>query len=373
MNEAKLGEPIPTILVDARMVSARGHGIGRYVEDIARAYAAESQNDTLPFRLQFLWYVGNRKLGIWCELPTVDSKTAFLSPLEALRLQSEIKETGAAIYHTPSFSSLLSYPCPTIQTVHDLNHLHFGGVKEKIYYRTILRRSLRMVSQIATVSETSRAELSKWLGISTQEIALVPNAVIVSAGTKIDLDAKLTELGLEHKKFFFSFANGKTHKNLDFLLNAYSKYHSTVQEPYPLLLTMDRRDYLGLLPKGIVFLPEELQGEVYAILAKARCLCFPSLYEGFGRPPLEALQLGVPALISDIPVHRELVRSLPNLGFTLLPLDSADAWAEVLRECADITAPFWGENEISKFQSAFTLSAMWAVQRELYCKLVGEL
>ena len=297
------------ILVDARMIGGVGHGIGNYVLDMA---AALSERD-LPFELHYLVAKGsNSPLR---NLPHRESSVRFLHPLEAWKLPKELE--GFHLFHSPSFMSLASYPCAHVQTVHDLNHLHYGNPIHKLYYQRLLFPSLQKAKAIISVSETAAKELRDWLWAKGEGkvVEIAYNAISEPEPAEI---GTLEKLGL--KKFFFCLSNPKPHKNLSFLETAHANAWDQ-GDCLPLALSTS-----GPYQEGIFRTGPLGPAQIAALFQGAHALLFPSLYEGFGRPPLEAALSGCTPIVSDIPVHREVLAGVRETEF-LDPRDTK-AWEE---------------------------------------------
>lgn len=297
------------VLVDARMIGGVGHGIGNYVLDMAAALAERD----LPFELTYLVAKGsNSPLR---NLPHRESAIRFLHPLEAWRLPKELE--GFHLFHSPSFMSLASYPCAHIQTVHDLNHLHYGNPLHKLYYQKLLYPSLQKAKAVISVSKTAAKELENWLGAKGEkksvEVAL--NAIAEPATAET---GALEKLGL--KKYFFCLSNPKPHKNVTMLETAHA--HAWDQgDCLPLALSTQGPYQEGIFRTG----PLE-PARITALFQAAQAFFFPSLYEGFGRPPLEAALAGCQPIVSDIPVHREVLAGVTEAEF--LDPRNTKAWED---------------------------------------------
>lgn len=299
------------VVIDARMVGGVGHGIGNYVLDIAAAL----KDRDLPFEVLYLVAKGsNSPLR---ELAHHESKVKFLHPLESWRLPKELAALKPDLFHSPSFMSLASYPCPHVQTVHDLNHLQFGGLFHKLYYRKLLLPSLISARAVLSVSRTAAMELKEWLQkhgtIKAVDVAL--NAIAEPASPEEDT---LRKFGL--KKFFFCLSNPKSHKNLAMLESAHADAWDQ-GNCLPLAISTE-----GTYQEGIFRTGPLSSARITALFEGAQAFFFPSLYEGFGRPPLEAALAGCKPVVSDIPVHREVLAGVKEAEF-LDPRDSK-AWKE---------------------------------------------
>lgn len=309
------------IVIDARMVGPTGHGIALYVQQLAKGLAAAKR----PYEPFYLLSPECPKDSELRALPHAESQIPFLDKRELWALRQEIANLKPALYHSPSFSSLLRYPCPHVQTVHDLNHLHFGGWKEKLYYRFALLPSLKKAKALATVSETSAGEIREWLaqhGIH-REVFLAPNAIEEFPSES----AALTRFGLKPGEYFFVLSNPKPHKNLTMLIKAYQQARAQSALP-PLVISTTGESAQGVIHTGPLQDPE-----VGALLHHAKSFFFPSLYEGFGRPPLEAALAGTIPVVSSLPVHREALAGVKEAIF--LDPNAAAQWQESFLKMAN--------------------------------------
>jgi glycosyltransferase involved in cell wall biosynthesis len=298
------------IVIDARMIGAVGHGIGNYVLDLAAAL----QEMDLPWEFFYLVAPGCQH-PLLLSLPHQESKLPFLHRLEPWLLAKELRALEPSLFHTPSFASLSNYPCPHIQTIHDLIHLSYGGLFQRLYYRTLVKPSLRRAVEVHTVSESARAELAAWAGTDLP-YRVVTNAVVPSPAGDRRLLAKF---GLEKEEYFFCLSNPKAHKNVDMLLGAHAEANARGKS-LPLVVNVP-----GPKLAGVVRISSPTSEEIAALYAFARAYYFPSLVEGFGRSPLEAALQGTRPVVSAIPAHEELFR-FPEVAF-LNPRDP-NLWTE---------------------------------------------
>ncbi len=328
---------LPRVVIDARMVGPHLHGIARYVSLLAQGLAAKP---SLSFEPVFLIQAGMEGLFHGFEERVV--RTPFLDLKEPWLLPIVIKKLKPALYHSPSFSSLAFSPCPTIVTIHDLNHLQYGGPAEKFYYQLVLKPFAKRSKKVLTVSEFSRREIEPWLNEKRGEnsIQVVKNALDpnLDANGAVDEESRLKSLGLTKDRYFLSLSTEKPHKNLSTLVRAYLRWTGddpTLATAFPLAITSDAFPS----ERGLVRLGRLDETDLRIVLKNARALFFPSLYEGFGLPPVEAASIGVPVVVSDIPAHREalLVSGASETQF-VDPLN-IDGWKNAFARAAEGRLP----------------------------------
>jgi glycosyltransferase involved in cell wall biosynthesis len=198
---------------------------------------------------------------------------------------------------------------------HSLSVIHDAAVYRTPFNFTRGYRSFHQLlgwllarrSRIATVSHFSRQELSEVLGISPSRIAVVPNGSEHLRGVEPDASV-MQELRLQPQRFFLFIGSPVPNKNLGTAIAAFAR----LGEPDVCFVIVGAVDGAVFgrdkpqLPPGVVMAGRLSDAQVAALLQEARALVFPSLYEGFGIPPLEAMLQRCPVIASDIPAVREV-------------------------------------------------------------------
>jgi len=196
----------------------------------------------------------------------------------------------------------------------------------------IIDRLLARRAVVATVSEFSRRELADVLPVAARDIVVAPNG---AEHLSIAPDAGVVErLGLTKNGYFLTLGNLTRNKNLAVALRALAR----LQPGSAKLVAVGRMERTvfgsaGLPEPGAdVLLPGRLDdAEVAGLMQGARALIFPSIYEGFGIPPLEAMQFGTPVVASTIPPVREVC---DDAALYCDPLDTASI-AQAMRTILD--------------------------------------
>jgi alpha-1,3-rhamnosyl/mannosyltransferase len=256
---------------------------------------------------------------------------------------------GVDVLFSPYDKGPLRSRCPVVLTVHDLLFLtlsEFRGVRRALYNRSYVflrRRMLDRAAAILTVSAVSRDDVVALFGVPPQRIRIVPYAVTptcrrVEDGARIDrVKAKYGVAG----DYLMCVGNFKPHKNVKALLDAYARLPQPIQNRF-LLLLCGRLDAFGEgvrraaaargLERRAVFpgaVPDE---DLPVLYSGASAFVFPSLYEGFGIPPLEAMACGTPVVCSDAPPLPEVVGEAALAVNARHPGEVADAIVRVLTD-----------------------------------------
>lgn len=164
-----------------------------------------------------------------------------------------------------------------------------------------LGRLLSRRSRLATVSEFSRRELSDVLNIDTDRLTVIPNGADHIRRVISD-DAITARLGLERGGYFLFVGSPAPHKNLKTALKAFEQLADPVMKFVVVGAAKAKVFGDGDLAGGenVLFTGRLTDGEIAGLYRQAKAFVFPSLYEGFGIPPLEAMVHGCPVLASDI-------------------------------------------------------------------------
>lgn len=193
--------------------------------------------------------------------------------------------------------------------IHDVTIFRHPEAFSRAYRAThkTLGFGLTRTARIATVSRFSRGELGAIFGVSPEKIPVIYNATDHFTGLAPD-EAVLQRLGLDGTNFFFMLGTLKPNKNVDFAIRAFDALGDRGWK----LVIAGALDRSGVFKAdapasadNLIFTGRLTDAEIVALERHARAFVFPSLYEGFGIPPLEAMTQGCPVLAADIPAVRE--------------------------------------------------------------------
>jgi glycosyltransferase involved in cell wall biosynthesis len=192
----------------------------------------------------------------------------------------------------------------------------------------ILGRLLSRTAHLATVSEFSRQELAKIFRVKPEGIVVAPNGAGHIQNTDADL-AILRRLDLAKCRYFLVVGSAAPHKNINLAVEAAQQVESEgvktvlVGEANPKIF--GRFGYAS--QSAVVLAGRVSDGELKALYQNALSLVFPSRYEGFGIPLIEAAMCGCPVIASDIPVAREVCGDTAQF----FPVGDLDALVQAMR------------------------------------------
>jgi glycosyltransferase involved in cell wall biosynthesis len=193
--------------------------------------------------------------------------------------------------------------------IHDVTIFRHPEAFSRAYRVThkALGFGLTRTARIATVSRFSRGELGTIFRVRPDNIPVIYNATDHFSGLVPD-ETVLPRLGLEGTNFFFMLGTLKPNKNIDFAIRAFDALGDRGWK----LVIAGALDRSGVFKadapasaENLIFTGRLTDAEIVALERRARGFVFPSLYEGFGIPPLEAMTQGCPVLAADIPAVRE--------------------------------------------------------------------
>jgi len=334
----------PIYVLDARTATPHFPGIGRYVTNLARAMAAQLTADEW---LTILYDA--RHPQSWPSLPHVQTVPLDVSPF-GLRQQWVIprllKRLNADLYHSAYYLMPYHPGVPAVLTVYDVIPLRFPAqstLQARLLFRWMTWLALRAARQAVAISKATRRDFIAHFRFSPQQIAAIPLAAdpaFCPQGPEM-VAAVRAHYGLP-EQFVLYLGSNKPHKNLVRLIEAWQRTMSTLHTSACLIIAgawddrypEPRRRVTELgLDHSVRFLGPLPETDLPALYSAATAFVFPSLYEGFGLPVLEAMACGVPVACSN-------TSSLPEVaGDAALTFDPLDTGAIARTLAGLITDP----------------------------------
>lgn len=237
------------------------------------------------------------------------------------------------ILHVPHRWVPLSAPRPYVATLHDLNNILFPSADEPSLRDrlelTALRRGLKGANKVITVSQATKQDAIKWLNLPESNLQVIYDAVDADIAQPVSEEERSRTLERYSITDPFVFYAGRiqVHKNLPRLIDAFAVVKARFENHWRFhgLKLIIIGDDIGALPevrhavmrsrvqdsvRFLGFVPVETLRVFYAC---AEAFLFPSLYEGFGKPPLEAMAHGTPVVTSNVSSLPEAVGDAAEL------------------------------------------------------------
>jgi glycosyltransferase involved in cell wall biosynthesis len=327
--------------IDGRYIVDHYPGIGRYTYNLAaRLPELAADTDFVLFhnpRLPNTRYdLGPLAVYRNLRLQPVDIPTR--SPQEQYQLRSLVRALSLDLLHSPYYVMPYWLPCPSVLTMYDLIpmiYLHSLPHRWDAWvFRVAMWLATRRASRIIAISESTRKDLSRFFSApedKTTVIHLAPDETFHPLD-RHQWEKTARAYGLPERYMLYLGIN-KPHKNLVFLLQVFSELQTETKlvlagkedRRYPQARDEARRLRLG---DRVVFLGDVPENDLPGIYSGAQVFVFPSLYEGFGLPVLEAMACGTPVVCSNSSSLPEIVG---DAAVTLDPQDRG-GWLTALTQ-----------------------------------------
>jgi glycosyltransferase involved in cell wall biosynthesis len=292
---------------DARAVLLRG-GIGTYSRSILQQFAQagveavvfceDKSKNTIPLADSFTLVSAN--MDMWAR----SGRGAF---------RALVRDAGIDLLHVPSPFAPTPCPVPLVSTIHDIAPFLYPSVlplHQRAQYRRHFRHTVAEARLIIAVSQITYSALGVYAGVDQTKVRVIHNGV--SERFKPQTDPKILQAARNRhslpERFAFWVGDFRPEKNLPFLIRAWAALRERLPDLPALVLAGQKRgDYRKIkdevrrhrLDDTVLFpgfLPDD---DLPAVYSASTVFVFPSLYEGFGLPPLEAMACGTPCVVSN--------------------------------------------------------------------------
>jgi len=293
------------ILVDGReLIENRITGIGRFLQNFLE-YAVTFRPDW-SFVLLANQYSRNRMASRNLTERVVQEKgRLWWDQIQSL-LASQKERPD--IYFSPYYKCPLLNTVRTFVTVHDLIEFILPDYRRDFLYRWMVKLCLRKADRIVTVSQSSREDVCRILRVPREKVVVSYNSVHRKPVGEDQKKAVLARYGIR-RAYVLYVGNFNPHKNIAVLMRAYSLLPAGLRQKWDLVIAGDRPEALagGKNPEGVVFPGHIDESDLPAVYEGADLFVFPSLYEGFGLPAVEAMAYGIPVIASRRPAMVEIL------------------------------------------------------------------
>lgn len=285
------------ILIDGRLLSSKPTGISRVTLELIKSYETN---------------YGKENVNVICNTSNFSNQfNVILTNLKPfnifhfLKFYFFLKRINPNIYHSPYYSGSFLKIKKTI-IILNVNDLMFYKVKgffstnklinfsAKVYYMFVVWLSLRSSNFILSISNTTRKDLMKIFRFDSIVINL---GVVINnnlSNRAVFEDQFLKKNNIVKNSYLFYVGNNRPHKNIKFLIEAYKASNTTLK-----LLLVGFKDKDLINEPNIINFASVLDEELEMLYDNCKALVFPSLYEGFGLPIIEAISRGCIVLSSN--------------------------------------------------------------------------
>jgi len=282
-------------------------GTETYAAGLLRGLAQVAPDD------EFFVFV-NRAAAEW-PLPANLNFTRVICPITGLnraqrylyeqtRLPLLLRRYGVDILHSLGYVGPVLTSCPSVLTIHDANFVDLVSIPawRRIVLRLFVTLAAKRAQIIITDSDFSKSRLAEVLKLPIRKITVIHAAPVVDDGPVLDC-SEIKRLYSIKEPYLVTFGGKAVHKNIATLIRAFAVLGQEFEHSLVLI---------GHLPPDVKLtaIEEHLRGRIFAtgyiprayiwsLLSHAELFVFPSLYEGFGLPVLEAQHAGVPVVCSS--------------------------------------------------------------------------
>ena len=299
------------IAIDTRKL--HDFGIGTYIRNLVRQLAR------LDTQTEYVLLCQERDCelvaGLGPNFRAVVDRSPNYSFREQLSIPSAVRRERVDVFHAPHYVLPVLTSCPSVVTIHDCIHLMFPQYLPNRaaygYARASIWSAARRSSRILTVSESSKRDILRFFDVPPEKITVIYNAIDDRFREEPSEDEmrRVEERYQLEGDFVLYAGNVKPHKNLERLIEAFHLVRQSGLDAVKLVVIGDEVSKYAELRRAVHrynlhkyvrflgYMPDKTLAVLYRLAA---VFVFPSLYEGFGLPPLEAMASGAPVVTSNV-------------------------------------------------------------------------
>jgi glycosyltransferase involved in cell wall biosynthesis len=306
------------ICIDARKL--HDFGIGTYLRNLLRGLANIDRDTEYVLLCRPGDVEVAKSLGE--NFRAVPERSGHYSIREQIAIPMAVRRERADVFHAPHYVLPALTPGRTVVTIHDCIHLMFPQyLRNRLAYpyaRASMWTAAHKSNRVFTVSEQSKRDILKFFNISPDKIVVTPNAIDdrFSSPPSDELMTQTRERYQLSHAYVLYVGNIKPHKNLDRLVEAFHLVRNQGRPELELVIigheisqiqSLRRAVHKYQLHRYVRFIGHVPDKTLAVFYRLASVFVFPSLYEGFGLPPLEAMASGTPVVTSNVSSLPEVV------------------------------------------------------------------
>lgn len=312
------------ILIDARLYGLENAGLGRYVINLIDELSKIDKKNDYSILLRKKYH---KKLKLPKNWHKVLADVAHYSLLEQIKIPKIIANESADLVHFPHLNVPLTFKGKFVVTIHDIVMNKFKGSEttnlslplyfaKRIGYKRVFKKAVFDSQKIIAPSQFTKSELVSYYKLNEDKVVVSYEGVDVEKSSKVSSKQILKELKIE-TPYLLYVGNAYPHKNLKRVVRAVMDYNMRHSQKLSFVIVSSRNVFTQRLEKII----HECEAEDYVKLAgfvpddqlgglfkSALGYIFPSLYEGFGLPGLEAMAFGCLVLASETQIFKEIYK-----------------------------------------------------------------
>jgi glycosyltransferase involved in cell wall biosynthesis len=264
-----------------------------------------------------------------------------------LTLSTELRKNPVDVLHV-QFTAPPFSPCPVVVSIHDLSFEHLPQTfkwRSRKQLRITVRRSARQAAQVIALSEYARSDIIATYSVNPGNVSVIPLAAPAHFGPtrdEVELQRVRQTYGIEGD-YILSVGAIQPRKNLSRLVAAYSRLRWARPEgKLPQLVLVGKCAWLYdetlrtikelEISNSVILTGYVPEADLPALYSGALCFVYPSYFEGFGLPPLEAMKCGVPVIVGD---KTSLPEVVGDAGILVNPFDIDDIAAGIEKVITD--------------------------------------
>jgi glycosyltransferase involved in cell wall biosynthesis len=296
------------IAIDARLITDKVVGISRYSLNLILGILDKPDVELFCIVNTDHLYSELKRRGCHDRVSYIRTKSRPLSVLEHVEIPWLLVRYRIDLFHATSYMTPIWVPCKFVYSIHDTFHLIFPeGFSwiAKWYFKIVVKHAANRAKCIITMSKASKNDIEKYI-IKKKQIHITYESYDNIHKTDKCIETLKIRYNIDRLGYFLFLGNHRVHKNFVRVIKAYTILQKKITNIPEMVMNLDEQMIKKSLNNndegtpGIRYTGFINEEDLYAIYKNALCLVVPSLYEGFGLFLLEAMDVGIPVITSNV-------------------------------------------------------------------------